>query len=118
MFTRTLQPVEHGDLRLTVLEAKSTVRIGEPYDMRCRLTNSSERSMDLHLALNTIAKLGCGYTGASEFMVSAVIVCVRVCGCGLRMRLSVCAASQLAAEWNTSLGRRTPSRDAPCTPNA
>lgn len=61
--------MEHGDLRLTVLEAKSTVRIGEPYDVTCRLTNSSERSMDLQLNLNTTAKLGCGYTGASEFMV-------------------------------------------------
>lgn len=57
-------------MRLTVLEAKSTVKIGEPYDITCRLTNSSERSMDLQLNLNTIAKLGCGYTGASEFMVN------------------------------------------------
>lgn len=62
--------MEHGDLRLTVLEANSTVRIGDPYDITCRLTNSSERSMDLQLNLNTTAKLGCGYTGASEFMVS------------------------------------------------
>lgn len=61
--------MEHGDLRLTVTEAKSIVRIGESYDILCRLTNSSERSMDLQLYLNTTAKLGCGYTGASEFMV-------------------------------------------------
>lgn len=65
------QPVEHGDLRLTVLEAKSTVKIGEPYTFKCRLINTSERSMDLHLLLNTVSKLGCGYTGSLEFMVSA-----------------------------------------------
>lgn len=77
------QPVEHGDLRLTVLEAKSTVRIGQPYDVRCRLHNTSERAMELHLALQTIAKLGCGYTGASEFMVSArcEACALRVCEC-------------------------------------
>lgn len=63
-------PVEHGDLRLTVLEAASTVRIGQPYDMRCRLHNCSERAMELQLALQTVARLGCGYTGASEFAVS------------------------------------------------
>lgn len=62
--------MEHGDLRLTVIDAKSIVRIGEPYDILCRLHNTSERSMDLQLNLNTIAKLGCGYTGASEFMVN------------------------------------------------
>lgn len=73
-FVIFFQPVEYGDLRLTVIEAKSTVKIGEPYDITCRLTNTSERSMDLQLNLNTIAKLGCGYTGASEFMVCTLYI--------------------------------------------
>ena len=63
------QPVEYGDLRLSVIEAKSTVRIGQPYDITCRITNTSERSMELQLCLNTKTKLGCGYTGDTEFMV-------------------------------------------------
>lgn len=54
-----------------MLEAKSTIKIGEPFVIKCRLTNTSERSMDLHLLLNTVTKLGCGYTGTTEFMVSS-----------------------------------------------
>ncbi|EAT44427.1 AAEL000579-PA [Aedes aegypti] len=59
-------PIEYGDLRLTVIEANSTVKIGEGFDFKCRVTNTSERSMDLLMNLNTNAKVGCGYTGQTE----------------------------------------------------
>lgn len=59
-------PIEYGDLRLAVTEANSTVKIGEAFDFRCRVTNTSERSMDLVMNLNTKIKVGCGYTGQTE----------------------------------------------------
>ncbi|XP_053689256.1 probable trafficking protein particle complex subunit 13 homolog isoform X2 [Sabethes cyaneus] len=59
-------PIEYGDLRLTVIEAKSTVKISEGFDFTCRVTNTSDRSMDLVMNLNTKAKVGCGYTGFTE----------------------------------------------------
>lgn len=59
-------PIEYGDLRLTVIEANSTVKIGQGFDFKCRVTNTSERSMDLLMNLNTKAKVGCGYTGQTE----------------------------------------------------
>ncbi|XP_062543419.1 probable trafficking protein particle complex subunit 13 homolog [Armigeres subalbatus] len=59
-------PIEYGDLRLTVIEANSTVKIGDGFDFKCRVTNTSERSMDLVMNLNTKAKVGCGYTGQTE----------------------------------------------------
>ncbi|XP_058836773.1 probable trafficking protein particle complex subunit 13 homolog [Topomyia yanbarensis] len=59
-------PIEYGDLRLTVIEANSTVKISDGFDFKCRVTNTSERSMDLVMNLNTKAKMGCGYTGQTE----------------------------------------------------
>ncbi|KAG4078642.1 hypothetical protein HA402_015232 [Bradysia odoriphaga] len=64
--------VEHGDLRLTVIEANNTVKIGEPFNFTCRVTNTSERSMELQLNLSTKTKIGCSYTGATEFMLGTI----------------------------------------------
>ncbi|XP_052896210.1 probable trafficking protein particle complex subunit 13 homolog [Anopheles moucheti] len=64
--------LEYSDLRLSVIEANSTVRIGEGFNFRCRVTNTSERSMDLLMSLNTKAKPGCGYTGVTEFALGAI----------------------------------------------
>lgn len=64
--------IEYGDLRLSVIEANSTVKIGDAFDFTCRVTNSSERSMELVLNLNAKPKLGCGYTGTSEFMLGTI----------------------------------------------
>lgn len=72
IFFAALQPLEYSDLRLLVIEAKSTVRIGEGFSFRCRVTNTSERSMDLLMGLNTKAKPGCGYTGITEFALGAL----------------------------------------------
>lgn len=49
-----------------MIEANSTVKIGDGFDFKCRVTNTSERSMDLVMNLNTKAKVGCGYTGQTE----------------------------------------------------
>lgn len=63
-------PVEFGDLRLTVVKAESICKISEPFDFTCRITNTSGRTMDLTLNLNTKPKKGCHYTGSSEYGVS------------------------------------------------
>lgn len=70
--TSTLQrsSVEYGDLRLTVVEAESICKISEPFDFKCRVINTSGRTMDLTLNLNTKPKKGCHYTGSSEYGVS------------------------------------------------
>lgn len=57
---------------MSVIEAKSSVKIGEPFEFTCRITNTSERSMDLTLNLNTIPKPGCSYTGSTEFNVGNI----------------------------------------------
>lgn len=63
------QPIEYGDLRLAVIESNSTVKIGESFNFTCRVTNTSERTMDLMMNLNTKVKLGCSYTGSTEYSV-------------------------------------------------
>ncbi|XP_055619261.1 probable trafficking protein particle complex subunit 13 homolog [Toxorhynchites rutilus septentrionalis] len=65
-------PIEYGDLRLAVIEAESTCKIGQAFDFKCRVTNTSERSMDLVMNLNTKAKIGCGYTGQTEISLGAL----------------------------------------------
>jgi trafficking protein particle complex subunit 13 len=65
--TSLFQPIEYGDLRLSVVEANSTVKIGEPFKFTCRVTNTSDVSMDLLLNLNTSPKVDGGYTGSTEF---------------------------------------------------
>lgn len=42
------QSVEHGDLRLTVIEANNTVKIGEPFNFTCRVTNTRFVYLTLH----------------------------------------------------------------------
>lgn len=64
------QPIEYGDLRLAVIESNSTVKIGESFNFTCRVTNTSERTMDLMMNLNTKVKLGCSYTGSTEYSVN------------------------------------------------
>jgi len=64
--------IEYGDVRLTVIDAKNTVKIGEAFDFTCRVTNTSERSMELQLNLNTKPKLESKYTGATEFMLGSI----------------------------------------------
>lgn len=60
-------PIEYGDIRLTVIQAKNIVKIDESFDFTCRVTNTSERVMELQLKLNKTPTLGCSYTGSTDF---------------------------------------------------
>uniref|UniRef100_A0A336LLR7 CSON012532 protein n=1 Tax=Culicoides sonorensis TaxID=179676 RepID=A0A336LLR7_CULSO len=64
--------IEYGELRVSIVESKSTVKIGEPFEFVCRITNTSERSMDLTLNLNASPKAGCAYTGSTEFNIGNI----------------------------------------------
>lgn len=64
--------IEYGDLRVTVVEAKSTVRLGEPFEFTVRLSNTSDRSMDLNLSLNSIPKKNMSYSGVNQFSVGNI----------------------------------------------
>lgn len=64
--------IEYGDLRVTVVEARSTVKLGEPFEFVVRVSNTSDRSMDLNLNLNTIPKKNMSYTGATEFNIGNI----------------------------------------------
>ncbi|CRK89262.1 CLUMA_CG003021, isoform A [Clunio marinus] len=59
-------PVEYGDLRLTVIEAESMCTIATPFVFKCRVTNTSNRSMELNLNFNMKSRRGHAYTGSSE----------------------------------------------------
>lgn len=55
-----------------MIESNSTVKIGSSFNFTCRITNASERSMEIMLNLNTKLKFDCGYTGSTEFMVGSI----------------------------------------------
>jgi len=59
-------PVEYGDLRMTVLEAESMCQIATPFIFKCRVTNTSTRSMELNLNFNLKPQRGHAFTGSSE----------------------------------------------------
>lgn len=65
-------PIEYGDIRLTVVEAKNVVRIGEMFDFTCRVTNTSERTMDLQLKMITKSQIDCDYTGTTDFALGSI----------------------------------------------
>lgn len=65
-------PIEYGDIRLTVIEAKNIVKIGDVFDFMCRLTNTSDRIMELQLKLNAKTELGCHYTGSTDFTLGSI----------------------------------------------
>lgn len=65
-------PIEYGDIRLTVVEAKNIVKIGDSFDFMCRVTNTSERVMELHLKLNKTPTHGCSYTGTTDFIIGTL----------------------------------------------
>lgn len=65
-------PIKYGDIRLTVVEAKNVVRIGDLFDFMCRITNTSERTMDLQLKLIARPQLGCDYTGTMDFSIGSI----------------------------------------------
>lgn len=58
--------------RLTVIEADSICKISEPFNFKCRVTNTSGRTMDLILNMNTKPRKGGSYTGASEHGIGTI----------------------------------------------
>lgn len=60
-------PFEYTDVRMDVVEAKNIVKIGEPFTFICRVTNTSDRPMELMAKLDTKTSFGCDYTGSAEF---------------------------------------------------
>ncbi|XP_055382573.1 probable trafficking protein particle complex subunit 13 homolog [Condylostylus longicornis] len=65
-------PIEYSDLRLKVVEAKNIVKIGEPFTFICRVSNTTERPMDLSAKLDTKTRFGCDYTGSAEFNIGQI----------------------------------------------
>lgn len=65
-------PIEYGDIRLTVIEARDIVKIGDVFDFMCRVTNTSERVMELQLKLHAKPELGCQYTGSTDFLLGTL----------------------------------------------
>lgn len=66
------QPVEYGDLKLTILEAESICKIATPLVLKCRITNTCNRNMELNLNFNTGQNRGQGFTGSSEQALGAL----------------------------------------------
>ncbi|XP_055687914.1 probable trafficking protein particle complex subunit 13 homolog [Lutzomyia longipalpis] len=65
-------PIDFKDLRLSVIEAESIVRIGAAFNFKCRITNTSDQSMDLALGLMAKARTGCTYTGSTEYTLGTI----------------------------------------------
>lgn len=59
-------------MHLIVIEAKNIVKIGEPFTFICRVSNTTERPMELHAKLDTKTRFGCDYTGSAEFNIGQV----------------------------------------------
>uniref|UniRef100_A0AAY4DK31 Trafficking protein particle complex subunit 13 n=1 Tax=Denticeps clupeoides TaxID=299321 RepID=A0AAY4DK31_9TELE len=54
----------YGDIRLTLESVPDTVNLEEPFDITCKITNCSERTMDLVLEMcNTRSVHWCGVSG-------------------------------------------------------
>lgn len=51
---------------MTVLEAESMCKIATPFVFKCRVTNTSSRSMELNLNFHVKPQRDHAYTGASE----------------------------------------------------
>lgn len=64
--------IEYGDLRLSVIEANSTVKIGDAFNFTVRITNTSERSMELMLSLKITPCADATYMTGSEFVLGAI----------------------------------------------
>ncbi|XP_033236848.1 probable trafficking protein particle complex subunit 13 homolog isoform X1 [Drosophila pseudoobscura] len=60
-------PYECKDLRFEVINALNTVKIGTIFTFNCRVTNTSEHTMKLHVRLVTKLSPECQYTGCADF---------------------------------------------------
>lgn len=67
-----LQPFEYKDLRLEVIDAENIVKIGTIFTFQCRVTNTAEHAMKLHVSLDTKVYPDCPYTGSAEFVLDVL----------------------------------------------
>uniref|UniRef100_A0A6P4EG21 Probable trafficking protein particle complex subunit 13 homolog n=1 Tax=Drosophila rhopaloa TaxID=1041015 RepID=A0A6P4EG21_DRORH len=61
-------PFECKTLRLEVLDAKNTIKIGTIFTFNCRVTNTSEQAMKLNVRLAAKFSADSQYTGCADFM--------------------------------------------------
>ncbi|KAH8410658.1 hypothetical protein KR009_011099 [Drosophila setifemur] len=61
-------PFECKTLRMEVLDAKNTVKIGTVFTIKCRITNTSEQAMKLNVRLAAQFSPDNQYTGCADFM--------------------------------------------------
>ncbi|XP_037947480.1 probable trafficking protein particle complex subunit 13 homolog [Teleopsis dalmanni] len=62
-------PFEYKDVRLEIIDAENIVKISEPFTFQCRVTNTTERPMDLVVKLETKLSNKCDYTGSAQFSI-------------------------------------------------
>lgn len=67
-----MQPFEYKDLRLEVIDAENIVKIGTIFTFQCRVTNTAEHSMKLHVTLETKVSADCPYTGSADFVLDVL----------------------------------------------
>ncbi|GAB0091756.1 Probable trafficking protein particle complex subunit 13 homolog [Sergentomyia squamirostris] len=65
-------PIDFKDLRLSVIEAASVVKIGSAFTFKCRITNTSDQSMELTVNLMGKAQKDSAYTGTSEYSLGSI----------------------------------------------
>ncbi|KAI8043502.1 hypothetical protein M5D96_004834 [Drosophila gunungcola] len=61
-------PFECKTLRLEVLDAMNTIKIGTVFTFNCRVTNTSEQAMKLNVRLAATFSADSQYTGCADFM--------------------------------------------------
>ncbi|XP_068158440.1 probable trafficking protein particle complex subunit 13 homolog [Drosophila tropicalis] len=64
-------PFENEDLCLEVVDAKNIIKIGSIFSFLCRVTNSSDHPMKLHIHLD-IKMLTNSYTGSADFLLEVL----------------------------------------------
>ncbi|KAH8287874.1 hypothetical protein KR018_005352 [Drosophila ironensis] len=61
-------PFECKTLRLEVLDAMNTIKIGTVFSFKCRVTNTSDQAMKLNVRLVPKLSASSQYTGCADFM--------------------------------------------------
>jgi len=53
---------------LEIIDAENIVKIGAIFTFQCRVTNTADHAMKLHISLDTKVYSDCPYTGSSDFV--------------------------------------------------
>lgn len=57
---------------MSVIEAKNLVKIGDPFTFTCKVTNTSDRPIELEVKLVSEASFKCDYIASSEFYLGGI----------------------------------------------